>query len=327
MILLLNNNTLIQLSLTDKITKDKVEPVYEKVHCDVKYESSDKVEPVYQKVHYDVKYESSDEVSLPEATQPPPKSVWGMPAVLSWLWSIMRAISVPLLIIFGILYFCLPPAEGTSSTTVPLPISPTDTTNLQIATQLGIIATNIESIASKVSAAPFDESIAATFIKSVVKGQGGYSPRLTPSKIVATQALRASIAKILSNSVLLQRHSPDKKGKLVVSTRQEIEEDISRLYQDWNSSLSKDTEELVDWNSSLSKDIEELVEMSLELAFAMNLPIVAHWMKPGDIFMEDRMKMTDISIFEGTVGLCVFPRWADSEDFTILKAKVYCVQF
>ncbi len=279
----------------------------------------EKFESVYQEVPCDTKYESLDTDSSPEATKPQLITVREVPVGILWFLS---AIVVTCLCLFVILAFEAlgsPPAEveGTSSTTVLLQISPTAAIYSQIATQLGKIATNIESIASKLSADPPDELRAATFVESVKKDQGGISLLLPPNAVV-TQALRASIAKILSNRVFSQRssprHSSSRKRQLVESTMQEIERDISKLYQDWDRSLSK--------------NIKELVELSLELAFATmrrDLPIVAHWVKPGETFVEDCMKMSDISTPQGTVVLCVFPRWVDSEDVTIVKAMVFCV--
>jgi len=129
-----------------------------------------------------------------------------------------------------------------------------------------------------------------------------------------TNDQRQWVSKYVRDNITINSALALQKGELVRSTMQDIKDAISELYQDWDQSVSK--------------NIQELVESALELSFDMmrrDLPIVAHWVEPGDKFNEDYMKMSDISIFEGTVGLCVFPLWADSEDFTILKAKVYCV--
>jgi hypothetical protein len=78
---------------------------------------------------------------------------------------------------------------------------------------------------------------------------------------------------------------------------------------------------------SINKSIQQLVGSALNLTIDMmgkDLPIIARWIKPGETFTEEFMEMTDISMLEGVVVLCVFPRWVDSDNFTITNAKVYC---
>jgi len=211
----------------------------------------------------------------------------------------------------------------------------------------------------------FGSNPVATFIKFVQIEQGGSKEPLPTKKIEATQALQAAIAKKLFSRLLppenslqyplfdsfefgfewwletqrkfegYDRLSDDRKRqwiakylaenikghqheeqhqKLVKETTKDIEETIRQLYPDWNVPLRE--------------KIELLVENALDLTIKMmgkKLAISLHWVVPGAGFSEENMKMTDIGKSGGTVALCVFPAWKDLENFTIAKAKVYCL--
>lgn len=102
--------------------------------------------------------------------------------------------------------------------------------------------------------------------------------------------------------------------KLITNTTGAIQRAIAELYPGLEDEQSE--------------RIEKLARSALELTIEMmgrDLAIIADWPHPGETFSDDWMEMTDISKLEGVVALCIFPRWMDSDRYTITKARVYCV--
>jgi len=125
---------------------------------------------------------------------------------------------------------------------------------------------------------------------------------------------RQWIAKFARENVGYSNALKTQKEQLVRNTAQEIQNTIDRIFPDPQNPLRARIENLVE--TSLSLNMEMMGRESVPWPL---------WVKPGDVFVEGTMEMTDISKLEGKVALCVFPRWLEDEDFTVAKPKVYCV--
>ncbi|RUS21187.1 hypothetical protein BC937DRAFT_93386 [Endogone sp. FLAS-F59071] len=155
----------------------------------------------------------------------------------------------------------------------------------------------------------FDDNTRQKEFRQWVANQSAYAGR----EDFMGQRKRQWAAKYVRENIASDASLSARRDKLITDTTGAIQNAIAVLYPGLEDELRE--------------RIEKLVRSALELTIEMmgrDLPIIAKWARPGETFSEDSMEMTDISKIEGVVALCIFPRWMDSEGFTITKARVYC---
>jgi len=104
--------------------------------------------------------------------------------------------------------------------------------------------------------------------------------------------------------------------RLLDEAIRDIKKIINSLYRNSN------------WHNSLDASIRHLVNSALDVAMKMmgkDSVISAEWVMPGRAYSEWDMVMDDIPKPNDKVALCVAPRWKNSDNFTVSKARVYCL--